>query len=219
MTERQSMDVNKIYTSLSETTRNNIKNASGNVSAENYMNKHFYDLNSNLKNMYGKTKSEIDLLLKNYGDKIDCPLDPKRSFYSVENGFVKEMNGFAARSQEELLKSLNKFDLKCLPKFVENVETAPDTYYSFVKTNFDELVPYQKAMSNTDLQAKKEFMNEIIKLGNMNLANNSILNNPNCLFVTKDGKNIVAADWTLTGYLKPENAQVYYENVRKIIFD
>lgn len=213
------MDVNKIYTSLSESARNTVKNVSGEVLAGHNMNKKLYDLNSHLKDMYGKTKYEIDAVLEKFGDKIDCSLEPKRSFYSVENGFVKEMNGFAARSQEEILKSLKKFQLKCVPEFVENVETAPDTYYSFLKTNFDDLIPYKKASLNTDTQAKKEFMNEIMKLGKINIANNSILNNPNCLFVTKDGKNIVAADWTLSGYLKPENAQEYFDKVRKIIFD
>lgn len=213
------MDVNKIYTSLSETARNTVKNVSGEVSAGHNMNKKIYDLNSLLKDMYGKTKSEIDVVLEKFGDKIDGALDPKRSFYSVENGFVKEMNGFAARSQEEILKSLKKLQLKCMPEFVENVETAPDTYYAFVKTNFNELVPLKKALHKTDSQAKKEFMNEIMKLGKINIVNNSILNNPNSLFVTKDGKNIVAADWTLAGYLKPENAQEYFDKVKKIIFE
>ena len=211
------MEINKIYTPITEDTRSTKIISQGEFNTGKKMYKNTDKLISPMTAMYEMPKTEITSLLDKYGTKIHSSNEPERDFYSVENGFVKEMNGFAAKSQAEVLRALKKTDIKIAPEFVDNVETAPDTYYSFVKTDFQKLVPYQPNKRFVTDKAKRDFMKDIVKLGKMNIANDSVFKNPNSLFVTPDGAHIVAADWSRTGYLYPQQAAEYFDNIKQIL--
>ena len=152
------MEINKIYTPITEDTRSTKIISQGEFNTGKNMNKNTDKLISLMTAMYEMPKTEITSLLDKYGTKIHSSNEPERDFYSVENGF-------AAKSQAEVLRALKKTDIKIAPEFVDNVETAPDTYYSFVKTDFQKLVPYQPNKRFVTDKAKRDFMKDIVKLG------------------------------------------------------
>ena len=106
------MEINKIYTPITEDTRSTKIISQGEFNTGKNMNKNTDKLISLMTAMYEMPKTEITSLLDKYGTKIHSSNEPERDFYSVENGFVKEMNGFAAKSQAEVLRALKKTDIK-----------------------------------------------------------------------------------------------------------